>query len=94
MAPLPLGASRSLLMRVAGEMVFPWMFEDFKELAKLREAAELLAADAGALQRIKAGCRCKPQPGVHTSWHALHLLARHLGRGRLAATVCRQQAAA
>ncbi|PSC70862.1 Proline iminopeptidase [Micractinium conductrix] len=29
-----------------GEMVFPWMFEDFKELAKLREAAELLAADA------------------------------------------------
>ncbi|KAL4424352.1 hypothetical protein ABPG75_001653 [Micractinium tetrahymenae] len=29
-----------------GEMVFPWMFEDFAELRKVREAAELVAADA------------------------------------------------
>ena len=32
-----------------GEHVFPWMFEgEFAELAKVREAAELLARDAGA----------------------------------------------
>ena len=27
-----------------GEMVYPWMFEDYGALAPLREAAELLAA--------------------------------------------------
>ena len=29
-----------------GEMVYPWMFEDYARLRPLREAAELLAADA------------------------------------------------
>lgn len=29
-----------------GEMVFPWMFEDFAGLRNVKEAAELLAADA------------------------------------------------
>ena len=28
----------------AGEMVFPWMFEDFAELRPLRDAAHLIAA--------------------------------------------------
>lgn len=32
-------------------MVFPWMFEDFAELRKVREAAELVAADEGACGR-------------------------------------------
>lgn len=31
----------------AGEMVFPWMFDEFAELRKIREAAHLVAADAG-----------------------------------------------
>ncbi|KAI7844714.1 hypothetical protein COHA_001802 [Chlorella ohadii] len=29
-----------------GEMVFPWMFDEFAELRKIKEAANLLAADA------------------------------------------------
>lgn len=32
---------------LAGEMVFPWMFEEFAELRKIKDAAELVAADAG-----------------------------------------------
>lgn len=29
-----------------GEMVFPWMFDEFQELRKVKEVAEILAADA------------------------------------------------
>jgi hypothetical protein len=31
----------------AGEHVFPWMFDDFAELRKVKEAAEIVARDAG-----------------------------------------------
>jgi hypothetical protein len=30
----------------AGEMVFPWMFEDFVELRPVREAANILAEES------------------------------------------------
>lgn len=43
----------------AGEMVFPWMFEDFAELQKVREAAELVAADTGE-HLWGIGIRAKP----------------------------------
>lgn len=33
-------------LRFTGEMIYPWMFEQFPSLAPLREAAELLAAKA------------------------------------------------
>ena len=36
-----------------GEMVFPWMFDEFAELRKIKEAANLLAADAGG---ASVGC--------------------------------------
>ena len=35
--------SASSAASAAGEMVFPWLFEDFAELRKIREAAEVLA---------------------------------------------------
>src|SRR5262249_16837668 len=41
MLPDEFGASVELF---TGEMVYPWMFEDYGALAPLREAAELLAA--------------------------------------------------
>lgn len=43
----------SCLSLPAGEMVFPWMFDEFAELRKIKEAANLLAADAGG---ASVGC--------------------------------------
>jgi hypothetical protein len=31
----------------AGEMVFPWMFDEFAQLRKVKEVAEIVAHDAG-----------------------------------------------
>lgn len=36
----------TVLSTRAGEMVFPWMFEDFAALRPLKEAAEIVAGDA------------------------------------------------
>ena len=47
-------------MLFTGEMVYPWMFEDYGQLRPLREAAEILAGYEPTGRASTTSTRCAP----------------------------------
>jgi hypothetical protein len=56
-----------------GEMVFPWMFEDFAQLQPYKAAADLLAAKQDWPQLYRPDVLATNQVGHTTSQHGLLL---------------------